>query len=147
MTTLARALSFFTGQQAAPRYDKRLFRVPRKYVRSPLTERDLLTLESRVGAEIFGPIPEGHRRQFFCLDEETWVWSDISDDEAGHHETIIRYEIHDTGILKVLGDHDYTFLGGDELRRFVVAVQMYYERVARDIYKRDPKSGERLAHS
>lgn len=145
MTSLTRAFALFTGQQSSPRYDRRLFKVPRKYVQAPFNERELLTFESQVGAEIFGPIPEGHQRQFFCLDEATWIWSDVCDDATGRHETIIRYEIHDTGILKVLGDHDYAFLGGDELRRFVTAVQMYYERVAHDIYKRDPRSGEKLA--
>ena len=143
--TWKRAFSFFTGLPVAKPYDARLFRVPRKHAKTLLTERDLLTMESQIGAQIFGPVPDGHARQFFCLDESTWIWSDSYTDDGGRHETLIRYEIHETAVLKVLGNTSYGFLGGDELRRFVTAVQMYYERVSRDLYKRDPQSGQKIA--
>ena len=35
-----------------------------------LTDRRLIEMESRIGRELFGPIPAGHRRDFFCLDEK-----------------------------------------------------------------------------
>ncbi len=39
-----------------------------------LTERDLIRMESAIGAKIFGPVAKGHRREFFCLDETAWIW-------------------------------------------------------------------------
>ena len=39
-----------------------------------MTERQLIELESEIGRELFGPIPAGHQRDFFCLDAHTWVW-------------------------------------------------------------------------
>ncbi len=37
-------------------------------------ERDLLRHEAKIGGELFGPLPQGGRREFFCLDEYTWIW-------------------------------------------------------------------------
>ena len=37
-------------------------------------ERNLIRYEAKVGGDLFGPIPAGHRRDFFCLDEHTWIW-------------------------------------------------------------------------
>lgn len=108
-----------------------------------LTERELIQLESEVGALLFGEIPAGHRREFFNLDPKTWIWYDETIGSrarigrGGHIETV-RYEIHDNGILKVQEGARYTFLEGAELENFVVATQLYYERVCRDIYHVEP---------
>ena len=40
----------------------------------------------------------------------------------------------------------YSYLEGDELRNFSIATQMYYEQVARQVYKRDPETGEKLPY-
>lgn len=38
----------------------------------PLTERQLIELESEIGKQLFGLIPADHyKRDFFCLDEKT----------------------------------------------------------------------------
>ena len=55
----------------------------RKRPLKPLSERELITLESEIGSQLFGPIPEGHRREFFCLDEKTWIWHEEWLDEIG----------------------------------------------------------------
>lgn len=44
-----------------------LTRIPKNRPLKPLTERELLKLESAIGAELFGPVPQGHRREFFVL--------------------------------------------------------------------------------
>ena len=45
--------------------------MPKKQTRplKKLTERELLQLESEIGSKLFGDVPTGHRREFFCLDE------------------------------------------------------------------------------
>ena len=56
----------------------------------------------------------------------------------------IKYEVTDRGILKTQPGPRYSYLEGDELRNFSIATQMYYEQVARQVYKRDPETGEKL---
>jgi len=119
--------------------------MPKKRALKQLTERELLTLESEVGAKLFGPIPKGHRREFFCLDERTWIWHEEWLDEK--HKLVIstvRYEINEHGVLKVQEGARYTYIDGEELQNFGIAIRMYYEQVAREVYSRDPATGESL---
>ena len=112
-----------------------------------LTNRELLQLESEIGAKLFGDVPEGRRREFFCLDDKTWIWHEEGKNPktGKQDEQTIRYEVHENGILKVQQGARYSFIEGDELTNLVTATSMYYEQVARNIYKRDPQSGEKLA--
>ena len=110
-----------------------------------LTERELIELEAEIGGKLFGPIPAGHRREFFCLDEHTWVWHEEWIDENRQRQVAsTRYEIHDNGILKAQDGKVYKFIEGTELRNLVLAIRLYYESVARGIYKRDPLTGQPL---
>lgn len=112
-----------------------------------LTERQLIQMESEIGAQLFGPVPKGHTRQFFNLDKITWVWYESWTDESimgKKHELITKYEVHPSGILKVQDGARYTFITGHELNNFVMAVQLYYERTMREIYHVDPLTGRRL---
>ncbi len=105
-----------------------------------LTERELIQLESDIGAQLFGSVPKGHRREFFNLDLSTWIWYDEwTDATTGEHKTMtIRYEVHENGILKVQEGARYNFIAGQELDNFMAAINMYYERVARELYHTDP---------
>ena len=79
-------------------------------------------------------------------DEKTWIWHEEWTDEKRHIQTnTIRYEINDQGILKAQEGARYSYLIGDELRNFVMATRLYYERVAREIYHVDPNTGQRFA--
>lgn len=122
--------------------------LPKKTTRplQGLTERELIQLESEIGAELFGPIPDGNRREFFCLDKNTWIWyEEWSDIETGKQRSATtRYEVHDNGILKASEGARYNFIEGPELDNLLLAAQMYYEQIARRIYKRDPQTGQKL---
>ena len=111
-----------------------------------MTKRQLIQLESKVGAALFGELPKHiHRREFFNLDERTWIWHEEFTGEGGKREELTtRYEVQDRGILKVQPGYKYSYLEGEELRNFVVAVSDYYEQVAREIYQRDPRTGHKL---
>ena len=110
-----------------------------------LTQRELIQLESEIGAKLFGPIPVGHRREFFNLDPITWIWHEEWTDHSGKRRTsTTRYEIHDNGILKAQEGARYNFLEGQELENLKIAMRIYYEEVARTIYKRDPQTGQPL---
>ncbi len=105
-----------------------------------LTERDLIHRESEIGAHIFGDIPKGHQREFFCLDADTWIWYEqwLDANNKSQSQTT-RYEIKQNGILKVQAGPRYTYIDGAELDNFVQAVTTYYERVARDVYHAEPQ--------
>ncbi len=110
-----------------------------------LSERQLIELESQIGGQLFGPVPAGHRREFFCLDEKTWVWHEEWTDEKGQKQmTSTRYEVHEKGILKAQNAKVYKFLEGEELKNLVLAMELYYEAVARGVYRRDPRTGQKL---
>jgi len=108
-----------------------------------LTKRDLIQLESSIGAKLFGPVKPGNRREFFNEDPNNWIWyEEWVDSDKKRQSVTTRYEIHDDGIFKVQEGAPYQYIKGQELDNFVMAVQMYLERVARDIYKRDPRTGK-----
>jgi len=112
--------------------------------RPRFTRRDLIRMESQIGGRLFGPVPKGHRREFFCLDRHTWVWYEEWFDEASRRKvsTTTRYEVHDNGVLKVQEGQPYKFVEGQELTNLVWAMHLYYEEVARTIYGYDPTTGK-----
>ena len=112
-----------------------------------LTERGLIQLESEVGRELFGPIPAGHRREFFCLDRHTWIWFEewVDPQTKKRQEVTTRYEIHPNGILKVQENRPYHPVEGEELKNFMLAIRMYHEKVSREVYKTDPETGKKIA--
>jgi hypothetical protein len=142
MSVLKKVVTLLVGDDSA---SVNWLKMPKKRALKQLTERELLTLESEVGAKLFGPIPKGHRREFFCLDERTWIWHEEWLDEK--HKLVIstvRYEINEHGVLKVQEGARYTYIDGEELQNFGIAIRMYYEQVAREVYSRDPATGESL---
>jgi hypothetical protein len=140
---IKKALELIVGDDTS--FD--LLKIPRTKKRplKALTERELLRLESAIGAEIFGAIPPGHQREFFCLDNNTWIWHEEWTDKNRKAQTnTIRYEIGEHGVLKVQDGARYSYLEGAELQNFALAIRMYYEQVARKVYKRDPDTGHKL---
>lgn len=107
------------------------------------SERELIQLESEIGATIFGPLPEGVvRREFFNLDPSTWIWHEELKDGTS---STIRYEIQPRGVLKVFDGAHYAYLEGQELDNFVIAAQTYYEKVAHDLYHSGEEDEESTA--
>ena len=138
---LKKALSLLTGDPD----QADLLHIPKNRPLKSLTERDLIRLESEIGSKLFGAVPEGHRREFFNLDERTWIWHEEWINEKRKLQTsTIRYEVHDKGIFKVQEGARYSYLDGDELQHFMLAVKLYYEQVARQIYGFDPDTGAKL---
>lgn len=110
-----------------------------------MTERELIQLESEIGRELFGPIKRGHRREFFNTDPRVWIWHEEWNDGAGRSQQLTtKYEVRDDGVWKVQPGPRYTKVEGAELDNFSQAVTVYYERVMREVYKRDPKTGQKL---
>lgn len=110
------------------------------------TRRQLIQRESEIGGQLFGPVPTGHHRQFFNLDQSTWIWYEEWMDEKGELQSITtRYEVHENGVLKVQDNAPYYFIEGQELINLTAAIRTYYERVSREVYRRDPATAQPLA--
>ena len=96
----------------------------------------LIHFEARIGGQLFGNVPKNRRREFFCLDEHTWVWHEEWTDEKGkHHAVTTRYDVRPQGILKSQGSASYQALTPEEVRNFRRAVKLYGERVDQE-YRR-----------
>lgn len=97
--------------------------------------RELIRREAKVGGELFGPVPEGIRREFFCLDEHTWVWHEEWTDAQGKRRAITtRYDVRPSGILKAQDGQPYRYVTTEEGRRLCRAVLMYNQLVQYQLY-------------
>lgn len=96
--------------------------------------RNLIRHEARIGGEVFGAVPKGVRREFFCLDKHTWVWHEEWKDQKGqNHVRTTRYDVRPDGLLKSQNGH-YQRVNDAETKRFKQAVRMYIDRVNREMY-------------
>lgn len=97
-------------------------------------QRALLRHLAAIGGTLFGTIPDNVRREFFCLDEKTWVWHEEWVDESGrHHAVTTRYDIRPDGILKSQGSNSYQRLSPEEEKNFRTAAAMYINKARNEI--------------
>ncbi len=92
--------------------------------------RDAIHEEAKIGGALFGPIPAGSRREFFCLDEHTWVWHEEWTDANNIRQArTTRYDVGPQGILKAQDGLPYQPLSRDEAQRLLQAARRYKELV------------------
>ena len=89
----------------------------------------LIHEEAKIGGKLFGPVPAGHHRQFFCLDESTWVWHEEWIEKGERKVVTTRYTVHPGGVLKSQGDGRYHTLSVDEARNLYNATELYRQRI------------------
>ena len=98
--------------------------------------RALIHHEAKIGGDLFGPIPKGNRREFFCLDRHTWVWHEEWTDRDGKRQFMMtRYDIRPGGVVKSQGNSSYQALTREELKNFYVAVRLYSEKIGTEYNK------------
>jgi hypothetical protein len=97
--------------------------------------RNLIRHEAKIGGQLFGAVPKNRRREFFCLDEHTWVWHEEWTDNTGQQRVqTTRYDIRPTGFFKAQGGQ-YKPLNESETLRLYDAMNVYNTRVNREIYR------------
>ena len=97
--------------------------------------RDLIRKEAKVGGRLFGQVPQNGRREFFCLDESTWVWHEEWMDQGGlRHSLTTRYDVRTNGVLKAQDQLPYQYIGVDEAKRFFHAISLYNRQVDAEVY-------------
>lgn len=90
--------------------------------------------EAKVGGRVFGPVPKGIRREFFCLDERTWVWhEEWADDSGKQHIRTTRYDVRPHGIFKAQNNQPYQPLGKQEAHNLLAAAKRYREMVRAEL--------------
>ncbi|HET8709167.1 MAG TPA: hypothetical protein VFL85_02700 [Candidatus Saccharimonadales bacterium] len=98
--------------------------------------RALLHYEARIGGEVFGPIPKNVRREFFCLDEHTWVWHEEWTDETGKRQAVTtRYDVRPTGVVKSQGGSSYQALNQGEAQNLYNAIAAYERNVGAELQR------------
>jgi len=97
--------------------------------------RALIRREAKIGGEIFGEVPVGTRREFFCLDEHTWIWHEEWVDESGKRQIrTTRYDVRPSGILKAQDGQSYQRINKAEAVRLSEAVSRYNYRIRTELY-------------
>lgn len=100
-----------------------------------LTRDDLINAESELGRTLFGPIPMGHRREFFTAKRNVWIWHESWTNSLGDPEEMtVRYEVRPTGVYKRAGKSNYAKIEGEELNNFRRAAKSYLELVKSKLY-------------
>lgn len=102
--------------------------------RQCLKFEDLINAEAKFGGELFGPIPAGHRRDFFYFKDQVWLWYESWSDLGQNQEFTVRYLVKPTGIYKQLAGHPNQLLSGRELTNFLQATENYLALVKARLY-------------
>ncbi len=89
----------------------------------------LLRHEAKIGGQLFGKIPKGHLRQFFCLDENTWVWHEEWIDNGQKKVMTTRYDVRPYGVIKSQDGKAHRKLSRNEASNLYRAVDQYADRV------------------
>jgi hypothetical protein len=98
--------------------------------RQAVIERRLIKFESRIGRSLFGPIPKGHNREFFCLDENTWIWHEDWLDQKGKRVIVsTKYFIRPEGALKSQNGGHYQKIDETESKHLYHAIMRYAKLV------------------
>lgn len=106
-----------------------------QHLRRRPTRAELINAESKLGSTIFGPVPEGHRREFFHDRENVWIWhEDWVDFEHHQRQMTVRYEVRPSGVYKKISAGKYIELKGAELENFRQATKVYLHVIKQKLY-------------
>lgn len=96
---------------------------------------ELMNAESKLGRTLFGPVPEGHQREFFQSRRNVWIWHESFVNQLGKiEEMTIRYEVRPTGVFKKPAGGSYERITGAELENFRRAAHGYLDLVKTKLY-------------
>ena len=94
-------------------------------------ERILLRREAQIGGQLFGTVTKGRRREFFCLDEHTWIWhEEWMDKDQQRHSVTTRYDVRPNGILKTQNGRVYHTLSREEAYNLYKTARLYQHQVS-----------------
>jgi hypothetical protein len=93
----------------------------------------IMRRHAEIGSSVFGPVPKGHQRQFFCMDEYTWIWYESWKDQNGQDQSVTtRYDVRPNAIYKIQNEGNYQTLSDKEATNLYQAARLYIQRVVED---------------
>lgn len=96
--------------------------------------RKLLRHEAEIGGKLFGDVKPGGRREFFCLDERTWIWHEEWLDELGQlRYATTRYDVTPNNIRK-FQNGQYKSITPQEAQNLLNAANIYQRKINEEIY-------------
>lgn len=99
-----------------------------------IINKKLIKSEAQIGGTIFGDIPKGHRREFYCMDKHSWVWREEWTDKKGiRHFKNVRYNVRPNKLIKI-ENGIYSVVGPNEAKRFFKATELYFEKISKELY-------------
>lgn len=99
--------------------------------------QDLMRREADLNKTIFGPVPEGVKRDFFCLDKHTWVWyEEWMGANNQRQQVTTRYIVRTSGIVKSQNGGAYHRLTLEEAKNFQKATAKYAKKVGSELYQK-----------
>lgn len=105
------------------------------YYSNKISYDELVNAESAIGRTIFGPIPEGHQREFFEYRKNIWIWHEsVVDPNGAMQEMTVRYEVRPNGVFKRPGNGYYQKIEGAELDNFRKAAKLYLDLIKAKLY-------------
>ena len=117
------------------RSEKKKEKTGKKRYSNKLSRDELINAESAIGRTLFGPIPEGHQREFFESRKNVWIWHEGFFNNLGDwNEMTIRYEVRPTGVYKRIDRGNYNRIEGEELNNFRRAAKTYLALVKSKLY-------------
>lgn len=96
--------------------------------------RNLIRHEAKIGGTLFGPVAPDSRREFFCLDEHTWIWHEEWNEGRQRQIRTTRYSVRPSGILKTFDGQSYQAITPSEAYRLYQAAQAYQQKVNQQLY-------------
>lgn len=105
---------------------------PDQEARNAQIYRNIIRDAARMGGTLFGPVPQGNRREFFCLDEHTWVWhEEWTDGNNIRHARTTRYDLRPHGIFKAQDGQPYQPVTPQEAHNLYAAARQYQQNLHR----------------
>jgi hypothetical protein len=93
-------------------------------------EQELIRYESKIGGQLFGQVPDNHERQFFCLDQHTWVWHEQWQGKDGQtHSFTTKYYVRPSGVIKSQNGDAYKQLSEKETHNLLKAAELYLKHI------------------
>lgn len=95
---------------------------------------NLIRHEAKIGGSVFGPVPVGVKREFFCLDENTWIWHEEWTENGNRKVRNTRYDVRPDGILKSIDGRSYQHVSHAEAGRLLAAAKLYQKKIREELY-------------
>lgn len=99
--------------------------------------RELIRREAAIGGQLFGPVAQGMRREFVCVNKHTWLWHEEWTDSGGvRRGRTTLYDVRESGIFKLQEDEAYSPLSSQEAKHLRAAAQLYHQQVSTVLYNK-----------